>query len=56
MALDLSTCVRCRAPLPPSNHPQFAEWQVVKDDAGKVVGMRCPRCQAAENEPVSRGS
>lgn len=34
--------------MPPSNHPEFAEWLVVKDDSGKVSGMRCPRCQAAE--------
>jgi hypothetical protein len=33
--------------MPPSNHPAFGEWQVVKDDAGSVLGMRCPRCQAA---------
>jgi hypothetical protein len=44
---DLSRCDRCGRPVPPSNKPEFAEWQVVKDDAGHVSGMRCPACQAA---------
>ena len=43
---DLSTCERCRRPTPPSNRPEFAHWQVVKDETGKVIGMRCPNCQA----------
>lgn len=47
MPADLSTCDRCGRPVPPSNRAEFAEWQVVKDDAGKVSGMRCPACQAA---------
>lgn len=47
MAADLSTCDRCRRPLPPSNRPEFAQWRVMKGDDGKVVGMRCPACQAA---------
>lgn len=51
MAADLSRCDRCGRPMPPSNRPEFAEWEVVKDDAGKVLGMRCPRCQAAAAEP-----
>jgi hypothetical protein len=36
--------------MPPSNRPEFAEWQVVKDDSGAVLGMRCPACQAAAAE------
>jgi len=51
MAADLSVCDRCGRPMPPSNRAEFAEWEVVKDGAGKVVGMRCPRCQAAAAEP-----
>lgn len=47
MAADLSTCDRCGRPLPPSNRPEFADWRVIKSDDGKVVGMRCPRCQPA---------
>ncbi len=50
MAADLSTCDRCGRPVPPSNRPEFADWQVVKSDAGKVAGMRCPDCQAATSE------
>jgi DNA-directed RNA polymerase subunit RPC12/RpoP len=42
---DLSTCDRCGRPVPPSNRPQFADWQIVKED-GRVKGMRCPSCQA----------
>ena len=49
MAADLSTCDRCGRPLPASNRPEFAEWRVIKGDDGTVVGMRCPRCQAAED-------
>lgn len=46
---DLSTCDRCGRPVPPSNHPEFASWQVVKDEeTRRVSGMRCPACQAAE--------
>ncbi len=45
---DLSTCDRCRRPVPPSNHADFPNWTVVKDD-GKVAGMRCPTCQAADD-------
>ncbi len=47
MAADLSACDRCRRPLPASNNPEFGSWEVVKDDAGAVSGMRCPRCQEA---------
>lgn len=47
MAADLSTCDRCGRPMPASNNPEFPEWQVVKNDAGAVCGMRCPRCKAA---------
>jgi DNA-directed RNA polymerase subunit RPC12/RpoP len=47
MAADLSVCDRCGRPMPPSNKPEFAEWQVVKDETGAVSGMRCPRCKAA---------
>jgi uncharacterized C2H2 Zn-finger protein len=39
--------------MPPSNRPEFAEWEVVKDDAGKVLGMRCPRCRAVDPERAS---
>lgn len=44
---DLSRCDRCARQVPPSNRPEFAEWEVVKDDNGRVSGMRCPSCQAA---------
>ncbi len=44
---DLSTCDQCRRPTPPSTNPDFANWEVVRNDAGKVSGMRCPTCQAA---------
>ena len=44
---DLSTCDRCGRPVPPSNRPEFADWEVVKDDTRRVSGMRCPQCQAA---------
>ena len=44
---DLSTCDRCGRPVPPSNRLEFADWQVVKDDTRRVLGMRCPGCQAA---------
>lgn len=43
---DLSICDQCKRPVPPSNHPQFARWKVVKNDAGRVAGMRCPDCMA----------
>ncbi len=46
---DLSTCDVCGRRTPPSNHPEFARWVVVKDDGGQVTGMRCPRCQVAED-------
>jgi hypothetical protein len=52
MAADLSSCDRCGRPVPPSNRPEFAEWQVVKNDAGRVAGMRCPQCQAAAAPPA----
>jgi len=45
--LDLSVCDRCRRPAPPSTDPGFADWEVVKDEDGKVSGMRCPACQTA---------
>lgn len=48
MAADLSTCDRCGRPVPASNNPEFAKWVVTKNDAGRVAGMRCPQCQAAE--------
>ena len=44
---DLSRCARCGRPVPPSNHPQFAEWEVVKED-GRVTGMHCPACQSTD--------
>ena len=44
---DLSRCHSCGRAVPPSNRPEFATWVVVKDAAGAVRGMRCPRCQAA---------
>ncbi len=47
---DLSACDSCRRPTPPSNHNEFAGWTVVKDDSGKVSGMRCPRCQTPEEQ------
>ena len=45
---DLSRCSNCGRPVPPSNRPQFATWTVVKDENGRVAGMRCPECQGAE--------
>lgn len=45
---DLSTCDRCGRPVPPSNRADFADWEIVKD-GGRVAGMRCPACQAADN-------
>jgi|GEM_PF-4556667 len=48
---DLSRCERCGRPLPPSTDPDFSQWTIAKDDAGKVCGMRCPSCQA-EREAV----
>lgn len=51
---DLSTCDRCRRPVPPTTSPDFAGWTVVKEDTGKVTGMRCPTCQAeAGAKPVA---
>lgn len=47
---DLSTCDSCRRPTPPSNNAEFASWTVVKDEAGKVTGMRCPSCQTPEEQ------
>ena len=49
---DLSRCLRCGRPVPPSNRPQFADWKVVKDDDGRVSGMLCPECQSAEAGPA----
>jgi len=45
---DLSRCAGCGRPVPASNHPDFANWTIAKDDAKKVSGMRCPSCQAAQ--------
>jgi hypothetical protein len=42
--------------MPPSNRPEFGEWQVVKDEHGSVLGMRCPRCQVAEGEREVAGT
>jgi hypothetical protein len=50
---DLSACDRCGRSTPPSTNPDFASWEVVKDDAGRVSGMRCPACQTAEDEEDS---
>ncbi len=50
---DLSTCQRCGRAVPPANHPSFAEWEVAKDEDGKVTGMLCPACQTAESEGSS---
>jgi len=47
---DLSVCKSCGRAVPPSTDPEFAEWTVVKSDTGKVAGMLCPACQAAERE------
>ena len=44
---DLSTCDTCRRPVPPTTHPDFANWSVTKsEETGRVTGMRCPQCQA----------
>ena len=43
---DLSACETCRRAVPPATHPDFANWTVVKNDTGRVSGMRCPQCQA----------
>ncbi len=32
--------------MPPSNHPDFANWLVTKNERGRVKGMLCPACQA----------
>ena len=48
---DLSTCDRCRRPVPPTTNPEFAAWTVVKE-GGRVTGMRCPACQAADQAGV----
>jgi hypothetical protein len=33
--------------VPPTTHPEFAKWSVVKsEETGRVTGMRCPQCQA----------
>ncbi len=45
---DLSTCCNCGRAVPPATNPDFANWVVVKNDAGKVRGMACPACKAAE--------
>ena len=50
MVADLSTCDRCGRPVPPSNRPEFPDWQVVKNEDGRVAGMRCPSCQATAAE------
>ncbi|MGI9082093.1 MAG: hypothetical protein ACR2FZ_07435 [Thermoleophilaceae bacterium] len=47
-AADLSTCCSCGRAVPPATNPDFANWAVVKDDAGKVRGMACPGCKVAE--------
>lgn len=53
---DLSTCERCRRPVPPTTSPEFAQWTVVKADNGRVRGMRCPNCQAqADSESSEEG-
>ena len=31
--------------MPPSNHPEFPEWVVTKDERGRPRGMLCPACQ-----------
>lgn len=54
---DLSTCDVCGRPVPPANHPEFANWTVTKTDSGRVGGMRCPQCQervgtAVEDAPA----
>ena len=49
---DLSRCANCGRPVPPSTRPQFADWEVVKDENGRVSGMLCPECQAAEAAPA----
>lgn len=54
---DLSRCDRCGRPLPPSNHTEFDAWVVIKDADGRVSGMRCPSCQAAdEPQDLKAGS
>lgn len=45
---DLSACQDCGRAVPPSNHPDFANWLVTKDERGRVKGMLCPTCQAKE--------
>ncbi len=45
---DLSTCKVCGRAVPPITNPDFAKWEVAKTDAGKVAGMLCPACQAAD--------
>ena len=52
---DLSTCERCGRAVPPSNHPQFASWTTTKDESGRVRGMLCPRCQAADDAEGAGG-
>jgi len=42
---DLSTCQDCGRAVPPSNHPEFPNWLVTKDERGRVKGMLCPACQ-----------
>jgi len=51
---DLSTCQDCGRAVPPSNHPEFAEWLVTKDERGRVKGMLCPACQ--EKAAAEEGS
>ena len=43
---DLSACQDCGRTVPPSNHPEFPEWEVTKDERGRARGMLCPACQA----------
>ena len=48
---DLSTCQQCGRAVPPANNPEFAKWEVAKNEDGKVSGMLCPACQGA-GEPA----
>jgi hypothetical protein len=49
---DLSTCDRCGRRVPPTTDPRFASWTVVKD-GNRVLGMRCPACQAADESEAA---
>jgi hypothetical protein len=56
---DLSTCQSCGRAVPPANNPEFARWEVTKNEAGKVSGMLCPNCQAAagsQQDETTQGS